>query len=1019
MPKTQKAHKIDSERLIYESIKKVLKHTYAPISTYRLQFNQNFSFSKARTVVSYLNELGIHAVYASPYFQACPGSMHGYDVADFTRLNEEIGKDTDYENFCRTLKKYHMTQILDLVPNHMGIASHANRLWVDVLENGERSHYASFFDINWMPAKKELHGKVLLPILGDQYGRVLENKEIRLAYEDGQFRIYYWSRMLPVAAETYADILRSSSEVLKKNKQHEREYFDVVRAFETLKYQEQNIVQFDSNYDLARKKAIAKERLAALYERSIFIRQHIAARLVQLNGVKGKPRTFDDLDRILNLQFYRLAYWRVASHEINYRRFFDVNELAAIRVEDGDVFNYYHQFLFQLIGQGCVKGLRVDHPDGLYNPPVYFSKLQRAFMRQAVLEVLRQKGIRLTASIRERLRRILRKNEFKNVKPFYLVAEKILDRKESLPADWNVHGTVGYDYLNDLNGLFIQRENEPFFNEFYEKFSEKTVDFHELVYEKKKYFAAFYMTSELNTLGYRLQQICQNDRRYRDFTLNDITTALREVIACFPVYRTYISPQTVTVSVRDARYIHIAIEKAKTKHPAISHTLFEYLREILLLKNFNPSHPASGRLYRDFILKFQQLTAPIMAKGLEDTVFYIYNRFISLNEVGGDPLHFGCSSGEFHKNNIERRKFWPYTMISTSTHDTKRSEDVRMRLNVLSEMPVLWRSAVRRWTRLNFKYKTLIGQHFFPDKNTEYFIYQTLLGVWPDGPLSKQGYQDFKERLWGALNKSIREAKVYTNWLNPNQEYEDAVKKFLFSILERTAQNLFLRNFYPFQQKISVFGKYNSLSALVLKLCSPGVPDTYQGTEIWDYSLVDPDNRRLVDYDHRKRLLEDIRTGIQRTKSLCGSIREFLKNKDDGRIKMFLLWRALHFRKLYHKLFVNGDYIPLEVRGERAHSIVAFLRKKAGKYMLTASVRFIYSLAGDVHSWPPPAGRWKDTRIRLPKDLSGTVLKNIFTEEKIRIYSRDKQPCLYAGDLFKHLNTAILLNFEFSHLLSL
>lgn len=972
---------IDRQK-IKEIIQKKLALSYNPASVYRVQFNHTFTFEQARQIVPYLESLGIDALYGSPYFQAVKGSMHGYDVTNPNTLNPEIGGEEVYQKLIETLRRHSMGHVMDVVPNHMGISDNHNAWWMDVLEYGQNSPFAEFFDIDWKPKKVELKNKVLLPVLGDQYGKVLENQELKLVYRNGQFFIEYWDHSYPVAPETYPKVLEYKIEELKKHTagHHEEllEYLSIISGFHTTEPRG-GLVEEKENSQ-TREKDRLKQKLKSLYDRSEPVRAFVDSRIRIFNGKVGDSSSFDLLDELLQIQYYRLSYWRVASHEINYRRFFHINELAAIRVEDPRVFDACHWLIFRLIMEGKVQGLRIDHPDGLWDPAEYFRTLQRKYLLQVVVkEILpdwdnrRPVDRQWMESLENEIESVLMELGEKNATPLFVIVEKILDRKESLPEDWNVKGTVGYDFLNSLNGLFINQDNGSAFTEIYEKFTGAVIDFEQLVYDKKKLFAAFDMASELNTLGFYLDQLSEHNRYYRDFTLNDLVTAIREIIACFPIYRTYITSTTDKVSERDEKYIMIAVEKAKGRHVALSPTVFDFIKDVLTLK-FNPAMEESKHLYRNFILKFQQLAAPIMAKGLEDTAFYIYNRFISLNEVGGDPEHFGVSKGDFHRIMQERHRKWPLSFLTSSTHDTKRSEDVRMRLNVLSEIPKEWNFEVSKWTRINKKHKVFVRDLLSPSKNAEYFIYQTLIGVWPDHDFKNPvEYETFKERVWECILKSIREAKLNTNWLNPNEAYEDVVKKFVYALLDKRKRNSFLKSFTVFQKKVSFFGKLNALSALTLKLASPGVVDTYQGNELWDYSLVDPDNRRPVNFERRRQFLEEFQE--------AGDFKKLnLRETDsDGRLKLYLLSKMLNFRKQQKEIFLDGDYIALEVQGEREKNIVAFIRKHEAGSVLAVASRFFTELFGFNAEPELNDQLWGDTCLILPKEFEKGTFENVYT----------------------------------------
>lgn len=986
---------------------------YIPAAVYRVQFNRDFTFEQGAGIIPYLKELGINNIYASPYFQAVPGSPHGYNVTDPRRINPEIGNWDEYTNYCNTLHDNGFGQIVDVVPNHMGIQGDTNRLWQDVLENGPASIYARFFDIDWNPVKMELRNKVLIPILGDQFGRVLEQGEIKLVYRQQSFYVRYWEHFLPLEPRSYAEVLEEAVTVLQDQLPEDDagllELLSIITAFNNLPLTtEEDAEQLKIRN---REKEIAKQRLQALFEKREDIYPAVEDSLRRLNGDANDPRSFDRLELLLNRQCFRLAYWRVAGEEINYRRFFDINELAAIRIEDDTVFDYYHSLLLQLLREKKVNGIRIDHTDGLYNPPEYFNKLQSGYLRTMVIEELEKQFGELVEDDYALLDRVISMQDYSRRLPLFVVIEKILDRKELLPEEWPVSGTVGYDFLNALNGLFIYRGNEKEFDEIYYKFTGLRVEYEELLYQKKYQFARVQMPGEINTLGHRLKKISERNRNYRDFTLNSLIRAIREVIASFPVYRTYISPDATTISERDEQYIHIAVEKAKRHNDSISPLIYDFIRDILLLKLDWELHEDEKQLYRDFILRFQQITSPIMAKGEEDTVFYVNNRFISLNEVGSDAEYFGYSPGEFHRQNLERNRHWPHSFITTSTHDTKRSEDVRMRLNVLSEIPEEWKTHIVRWARVNKKFKTTLDGELQPKRNTEYFIYQTLIGVWPDYPMEEDYYRNvFISRVCTYIEKAIREAKTFTSWVQPNPEYEEAVRKFIVAILQRKKSNYFLKSFQPFQRKIAAIAMYNSLSAQTVKIFSPGVPDFYQGCELWDYSLVDPDNRRPVNYNLRRHLLGRVKGLLEEERPFREKSEELLRERRDSRIKIFNLWCGLHFRAQYQPLFTGGEYLPLEIEGEYAEHVVAFMRRFRDRIAVTVIGRFFYRLLDEEEQLPVGKQVWGDTRVLLPPDGLPGQLRDIYSGAQIAV-ERHSEPAvssLSLAEVFAHFSFALL-----------
>src|SRR5712671_181326 len=842
-----------------------MKHPRIPISTYRLQFNRQFTFAHAREIVPYLAALGISDCYASPYFQARAESLHGYDITDHNKLNAAIGSRAEYDAWIADLHAHGMGQIVDFVPNHMGIGEPLNLWWMDVLENGPSSIYAPYFDIDWKPLKSDLQDKVLLPILGDQYGRVLERGELQVHFEAGAFYLRYYEHEFPIAPGTYRHILQIALEELErfKNEDFYAEFQSIITALEYLPRRTETNPERIA--ERTREKEIIKRRLESRCEEAPPVREAITAALTKINGRPGDPRSFDALDALLDAQAYRLAFWRVAAEEINYRRFFDVNNLAAIRMELPEVFDAAHQLVVGLVRSGAVTGLRIDHPDGLYLPKEYLEALQRRCAK-----VL---GIPLP----------------KNGCGVYMIAEKILTGAEKLRSDWPLHGTTGYDFANQAAGVFVDTSAEADMTRTFHRFIGHTMHFGHLVYAKKRLVMRLALANEVEVLGNMLDRLSEKNRWYRDFTFEALARTVRETIACFPVYRTYLAPGQ-PVSDEDRQVIERAIAAAKRRNPAMEESIFNFLRDILLFR-FPENLDAQAREeHMQFVLRFQQFTGPIMAKGLEDTAFYIYNRLAALNEVGGEPQQFGLSVDAFHERNLDRQRDWPATLLTTSTHDTKRSEDVRTRMVAISEMPELWRRSLQRWRLANRRWKRTINDVEAPDGNEEYLLYQTLLGTWPVQPSGlpeEAATAEYSERIQTYMAKALHEAKVNTSWIQPNEEWDAAMRDFVGRILDSSPRNKFVPAFLPVVQEIARLGAINSLSQTLLKLTSPGVPDIYQGNEIWDYSLVDPDNRRPVDYKMRQRMLDGLATARPD---------ELMPTWPDGRIKMFLTQRVLRFR---------------------------------------------------------------------------------------------------------------------------
>jgi len=996
-----------------------------PSATYRLQLNRNFTFSDVKNIVRYLHELGISDIYTSPYFKANEGSAHGYDIVDHNTLNPDIGSEEQYNELMSELWKYGMGHVLDIVPNHMGI-SKGTALWTDLLENGPSSIYANFFDVDWDPVKRELKDKVLIPILGDQYGTVLENQELILSFDDGSFFVKYYDHFLPLRPQTYTIILRHNLDKLERSLPNEdpdlMEFLSIITALEHLPpYTELDLEKIKERY---REKEVIKRRLSNLYKEAPSIRAFIDENLLTFNGTKGKSDSFDLFDELLDMQAYRLSYWRVATEEINYRRFFDINELAAIRMEDPDVFRETHKLLFKLIMEGKVTGLRADHPDGLYNPSEYFHWLQRIcylFIRLGRLNGSKDKILNglneglsvdtlLNSEQRAAVSEIFKQYDKETAadpayKPFYIIGEKILLKGERMPEDWPIFSTTGYVFLNSVNGIFIDTASAKAFDYIYSRFIRSKMNYQDTIYEKKKQIMHVAMASEINTLSHYLNRISEKNRHTRDFTLDSLRSVIVEVIAFFPVYRTYITSSDVND--RDRKYIDHAISKAKRKNPAISESVFNFLRDVLLLNYPDYFLENDQKEWLDYTMRFQQITGPVMAKGVEDTAFYVYNRFLSLNEVGGSPDRFGIPLETFHGQNIERTKFWPHALITTSTHDTKRCEDLRARLNVLSEIPEEWKDCLVRWNRTNRKKKMMVEGQRVPDRNEEYFLYQTLVGAWPVNPMNAEEFETFKTRIKDYMLKAVREAKVNSSWISPNSVYEDVILTFIDKILDRYPDGPFLKDFLPFQKKISHYGIFNSLSQALLKITSPGVPDFYQGTELWNFSLVDPDNRRTVDYQIRKNMLEQLKE-CARQMPLHELSKELTINRASGAIKLYLTYKALHCRRNNKELFDGGDYIPLEVTGQRSENVCAFARKADDATALIAAPKFFTRLFNPFEGLPFGEEVWDNSYIVIPSAQEGTEYLNIYTGKTVRAKNINGAVALYLSEVIADFPVALL-----------
>ena len=975
-----------------------------PLATYRVQLHRDFDFTRAAAVVPYLARLGVSHLYASPILRSLPGSSHGYDVVDHSEVNPELGGGVGFAALSETLRTNGLKLLLDTVPNHMGIAA-GNALWEDVLENGPAALHAHFFDVEWDPVKAELRNKVLLPILGDQYGVVLDRGELQLEYEAGSIGLRYFDHRFPLNPRAYQDVLGPGAEqvgaLLGDSHPDFVELQSVLTGLRNLP--SRGDTSPEKVLERSREKEVLKRRLNALVTGSPVVAEHLRANIARLNGNPGDPRSFDALDRLLDRYVpYRLAHWRVAGEEINYRRFFDINSLAAIRVEDLDVFEEAHALTFRFLAAGQVHGLRIDHPDGLFDPSAYFLRLQeRYFLDQARKLAADAVDDAAWPPLREALLRRWRQEAGSEPssplrRALYLVVEKIQGGKERIPDEWAVQGTTGYRFANLCTGVVVDGAGAREFTEIYEKFIGHPLRFEPLLAEKKKQVMAVSMASEINGLARELNRISEMNRRTRDFTLNSIRRALIGFIAHFPVYRTYVS-SAPGVDERDAHYIQWTIARARAADPTTNASLFQWLED-MLLKRYPEHLPETERqVMLHFAMKLQQITGPVMAKGLEDTVFYVYNRLVALNEVGGEPEHFGTSVETFHHRSLERVRDWPGALIASSTHDTKRSEDVRARLAVLSEMPGEWRRALEGWRKLNTIHKTELAGGSAPSGNDEYLFYQTLLGAWPMGELAPAELPAFRSRLRDYMLKAIREAKVHTSWTNPEPDYEEATGRFVERTLDPGGSRVFLEQVRLLKDRLERPGQVNALVQVALKLASPGVPDIYQGCELWDLSLVDPDNRRPVDFALRDGMLSELLR--QHGAAPVGVARDVWANPADGRCKLLLTTLMLRLRQDRAELFRRGGYEALEADGIAAPRSLAFARRLADEAVVVAVPRLVMRALraglGPVYG---------STRVRLPTDLAGRRFRNVVTGVRVK----PLEGGLALGPLFTDFPVAVL-----------
>lgn len=1046
-------------------IEEVRRRQARPIATYRLQLHQGFTLADAAEIVPYLAELGISHAYCSPYLRARTGSTHGYDLCDHNEISPDLGGEPAYRQFAAKLQEHGMGHILDMVPNHMA-ASTQNPWWYDVLENGPNSPYAQFFDIDWHPVKPELADKLLLPILGQRYGQALEERKLALEFREGAFFLRYFETELPLGPRTACPLLANHLDELRAALGAEHaaliELESIITALEHLP--PQTARELASVRERQREKEVIKRRLRELTANSPAILAHINRNITEYNGQDGDPHSLDALHNLLDGQAYRLCNWRAAFDEINYRRFFDINELAAIAMESPDVFWRAHGLVRSLLLDGSLSGLRIDHIDGLYAPERYLLQLQWAYLadlgQQAFTKLAAE--VRAAAPASESPREtteitapspandhlewlraapeILRLTceqvglpppEFEDLRailgielppdlpltqppdatptpaagrqhPLYVLIEKILGPDEPLPETWPTAGTTGYDFVATLNGLFVAPQGWDEIVRNYQRFTEIETPYEQVVVDSKRLILRVAMSSELLMLAHRLNHISEQHRRSRDLTLNMLRLAAREVLVAFPVYRVY--PSQRGISERDRRFIDQAVLKAKRQNPAFDPSVFDFVRNVLLL-----SHPEglSPEIIGERELlagKFQQVTSPVMAKGVEDTSFYVWIPLASVNEVGGDPRRPTTSPAQFHDQNRDRSNRYRQAMLATTTHDTKRTEDVRARLNVLSEIPRDWRAAVQRFSRQNKRWRREVDGEAAPSLKDEYLFYQSALGIWPRHEPTAEERDALIQRLQGYMEKATHEAKQRTSWINPSPAYDEAVREFVAQTLRESPKNQFTAELHAFGERIADAGQYNALAQVVLKLLSPGVPDIYQGQEFWDYSLVDPDNRRPVDFAARRAALAEIKESAASIQSL---------SLHDPQLKLLVTHRLLALRRRLAHLWTHGEYLPLEVSGPLSDHLLAFAWRGTESQrieLIVAVPRFVQKLidADRLSATTPtpallPPTVWSGTTITWPNGQPLSA-KNLLTGDSLTL----NHTPLDAATLFNHFPLAIL-----------
>ena len=926
-----------------------------PRATYRVQLHGEFRFADAAALVPYLAAIGISHLYCSPYLRARPGSRHGYDIVDHAMLNPEIGTRDDFDALVDALARHDMSHVCDVVPNHMAIMGEDNEWWMDVLENGPASSFAEFFDIDWMPQDPDLAGKVLVPVLGEPYGAVLERGELKLHFEPhaGAFAIRYFQHRLPLDPRECAPIIE-----LAVAAERTRMPAAVLAEVESLADALLSLpARGDNERSDVRRRDVpfVKRRLADLVAAHPPLAQAIDAVVASCNGSPGKPASFEELDRLLERQAFRLAYWRVAADAINYRRFFDVNDLASLRMEDERVFEATHAFLLGLAANGRIGALRIDHPDGLFDPAPYFQRLQSRYRELAA----RSKGVSLAAQ-----------------PGIYLAIEKISAPHEHLPADWPIHGDTGYRFANEINAVLVDPTAKARVDRVWRAFvGEEARDFETAAYEGKRAIMRGSLAAGLNRLASDALRTARADRHTRDFTFSVLREAIAETVAWFPVYRTYVSSRGV--SAQDRRYIEWAVARARRASRVADPSVFDFVRSLLLASPPAGSPPALLERYVDFAMRFAQFSAPVAAKGVEDTSFYTHARFIAANEVGGDPQQFGMTRRAFHRVSSDRAASMCHSMLATSTHDNKRSEDVRARIDVISELPAAWRLNVRRWSRINRTRKVMQEGGIAPSRSDEYYLYQTLVGSFP--PLTDPvALEDYRARIASHVIKAAREAKTRTSWLRIDTEYEQALTGFVNAVLADRRDNLFLADLRAQAATFAWFGMLNSLTMTLVKLASPGVPDIYQGNEILDYSLADPDNRRTVDYGTRRALLASLRA-LEAGGAIGERLGELFASPYDGRAKLWIVYRMLAFRRQNPGLFDNRAYRPLTAKGSRSRHVLAFSRACGTRGVVAVAGRLFASLGVAPGQVPLGFPAWDDTALDAGMIPPGTRVVDVLS----------------------------------------
>jgi len=909
-----------------------------PIATYRVQLTASFDFDAAAAIVPYLKALGVTHLYASPFMKARKGSTHGYDIVDHTRINPELGGDAGFERLSNTLKQHDLGLILDFVPNHVGVHFADNPWWLDVLEWGPASPHAASFDIDWDILPYRARGGVLLPIIGSSYGEALEKGQIELRYDgdEGSFSAWYFEHRLPIAPERYSEILRTVvREAGAEADAAGKRILELASRYRGLRHPNRS----EAPAFKAELKGIAGST------------DTIARGIKAYRAGPDRPPQILALHHLLERQHYKLGHWRLASSDINYRRFFDINTLAGLRVEDSGTFEAIHRLVKKLIADGRLQGLRLDHIDGLRDPAQYF----------------------------QRLRRLIRNAQGEDAKLFYVVIEKILGEHERLPSFIGVQGTTGYEWLNAITQVLVDGKGLEPLDEIWRQLSNLPPRLAPVLKDAKRRVLETLLTSEFTVLTRLLARIAGGHYSTRDYSADSLRQALELYVLHFPVYRTYLTAAGPTS--HDRALILQTIERARADWFAADDGIFEFLRDTLTMDLIKPGRPAhSAPRVRRFALKVQQFTGPLMAKALEDTAFYRYHRLLALNEVGGDPSAKALSVDAFHEAMEIRAKEWPHGMTATATHDTKRGEDARARLTALAELPGEWASAVARWKILNAPHLVSEGEMRAPSATFEYMLYQALLGAWPLGERD----DSFRDRIQAYALKAAREGKQETSWLNPHAAYEAGLMTFIDRILDRSISAEFLGSLDTLARRLALLGALNSLSQITLKATIPGVPDFYQGTEFWDLSLVDPDNRRPVDFKQRAAALASTEAPD------WGALAQ---NWSNGHLKLAWTRRLLKLRTEFAEMFVYGDYEPLRVTGPHRDHAIAFARRRGRDAVITTVAKSFAPFSQGGRVWP------RADAFDAALDVSGYSVEGFAEADATE---------LRLSELFRHFPAAVL-----------